>query len=468
MILEDFKNPNPIYRNAPFWSWNDKLDACELERQINEFSQKGYGGYFVHSRVGLVTGYLSPEWMHMVRVCAEKAKSTGTYIWLYDEDKWPSGYAGGEVSKNKEFRSRALVLLKKNEITENDTIIQEIKEGEDKYFIAKRISPLGHEGFNGASYVDLMNPKAVKTFINYTHERYKEECGEYFGREIPGIFTDEPCYLMEEHYDVPALPWSEYLPGFFKRLKGYYIEDHVGELFFDKDDYHKIRYDFFDSATRLFIESYTKPYYDWCENNNLKMVGHFMAEDNLVYQAKWVGAVMPHYEFMSWPGVDKLHRHIEQLVTIKQMTSVADQLGKERALSEVFGGCGQQVSFFHRKWIADWQAALGINFVNGHLSHYSMRGERKRDWPGNLFYQQPWWENERLFSDYISRLCYAQSQGKRELDIIVLHPICSVWSEYSPLHKYNELVLEKGLYDRPFEDLSKKLISNKLDFHYGD
>ncbi len=203
MNLKDFKNPDSMCRPASFWGWNDRLNKRELERQITEMAEKGWGGYFMHSRVGLVTGYLSAEWMDMVRTCAQQARATNTYAWLYDEDKWPSGFGGGKVSSNREYRSRALVLLKKEEITENDTIMKKIEEPE-KLFIAKRVSPFGDAWFNDVSYVDLMNPKAVECFINCTHECYKEACGEYFGNEIPGIFTDEPCYLMEGHYNVPV------------------------------------------------------------------------------------------------------------------------------------------------------------------------------------------------------------------------------------------------------------------------
>ena len=76
-----------------------------------------------------------------------------------------------------------------------------------------------------------MNPEAVKAFINCTHERYKETCGEYFGKEIPWHATDEPCYLMYSHYNVPVVPWSDCLPGYFEKLEGYRIESHVDELF---------------------------------------------------------------------------------------------------------------------------------------------------------------------------------------------------------------------------------------------
>ena len=105
MNRHEFENPSAIYRPAPFWSWNDKLDSAELKRQIDEMSDKGWGSYFMHSRVGLVTGYLSEEWMELINSCAMEAGKTGTYAWLYDEDNWPSGVAGGKPA------SRSLAKL---------------------------------------------------------------------------------------------------------------------------------------------------------------------------------------------------------------------------------------------------------------------------------------------------------------------------------------------------------------------
>ena len=320
---KEFQNPPALYRPAPFWSWNDKLDVGELKRQIFEMAEKGWGSYFIHSRVGLVTEYLSAEWMALVRSCIETAQSTGTYAWLYDEDKWPSGYAGGAVAEIDEaYRSRALVLLSASQISEGDTILAEVNREGRGFYICKRVSQLGSVWFNGACYSDLMNPDAVKAFIECTHERYRQACGEYFGKEIPGIFTDEPCYLMENHYTVPVLPWSDYLPPYFQKMEGYHLENHLEQLFFDIGDYRKIRYDYYDCATKLFLESFTKQYSAWCEEHGLIMTGHFMAEDDLACQTQWIGAAMPHYRFMHWPGIDMLGRQVEQLVTVKQVTSV--------------------------------------------------------------------------------------------------------------------------------------------------
>ena len=469
MDIKEFKQPSAIYRLAPFWSWNDKLEKNELTRQLNEMTQKGWGGYFMHSRVGLITDYLSDEWMEMISICAEHARETGTYAWLYDEDKWPSGFAGGKVSfADEAYRARALVLVKKGEEDSTDTIYQETEIKGQKYSICKRISPLGSAWMNNASYVDLMNPEAVKKFIEVTHEKYKEACGQYFGKEIPGIFTDEPCYLLFITYNVPAVPWSDYLSVFFEKQNGYKIEGNFEKLFFNVGDYRKIRYDFYNSATNLFIESYTQQYHDWCRKNGLIMTGHFMGEDTLMHQIPREGATMRHYKYMDWPGVDKLRKHLNELVAVKQLTSVADQLDKERAVCEAFGCMGNQESFYHRKWVADWLAALGINFINQHLSLYSIRGEGKRDYPTNYFYQQPWWDEEEKFSNYIGRLTYPATLGKREVNILVIHPIGSAWAEFTPIDKKNGFAKLDYLYNKPFEELSKKLLDNKLDFHYGE
>lgn len=474
MKFDKFKNTDAMFRPAPFWSWNESMDREEMKRQIKEMADKGYGGYFCHSRIGLVTGYLSEEWMEATRLAAEEAGKSGTYVWLYDEDKWPSGYASGELAKEEKHRDRCILMMKKKQVTPEDKILKEFIYDSEDYVVCKHVMPLGDEWFNGTTYVDLMNKDTVKAFLDSTHGKYKEACGEYFGKEIPGIFTDEPCYFMNKYYKdnrfilMRALPWSEGFLAYFKELKGYSLLECIEELFININDYRKTRFDFFDAATRMFLDSFTKQYAQWCSDNNLKLTGHFMGEDTMQLQIEYIGAAMPHYEYMQWPGVDKLSRNITDLVAIKQLTSVTEQLDKERALCESFGCMGQHTSFFHRKWIADWLAVLGINFINQHLSLYSMRGERKRDYPPNFFIQQPWWECEKPFSDYLGRLSYMVTQGKRDVDILLIHPIGTAWSEYTPFEgNKNSLSVIKKL-DQEFSELSKGLAARKLDFHYGD
>ena len=82
-----------------------------LERQIEYLKEMGFGGFHMHSRFGMDNEYLSDEFMTLVRACTDKAKAEGMLAWLYDEDKWPSGFAGGLVTREPKFRQRRLVMV---------------------------------------------------------------------------------------------------------------------------------------------------------------------------------------------------------------------------------------------------------------------------------------------------------------------------------------------------------------------
>ncbi|MBQ0105185.1 MAG: hypothetical protein KBT47_04010, partial [Armatimonadetes bacterium] len=87
---------------TPFWIMNDKLDKEELRRQADFLMSKGFGGAFFHSRAGLRTEYLSEEWFDCIREAMGVIKKHNGYVWIYDEDTWPSGSAGGKVAGKRE------------------------------------------------------------------------------------------------------------------------------------------------------------------------------------------------------------------------------------------------------------------------------------------------------------------------------------------------------------------------------
>lgn len=106
-----FVNPTSEYRGSPLWSWNTKLDNDQLMRQIDDLEEMGLGGFFMHPRVGLDTEYLGEEFMQLIKNCVERAKEKKMHAWLYDEDRWPSGAAGGMVTKDEDsFRSRHMLI----------------------------------------------------------------------------------------------------------------------------------------------------------------------------------------------------------------------------------------------------------------------------------------------------------------------------------------------------------------------
>ena len=107
---------------------------------------------------------------------------------------------------------------------------------------------------------------------------------------------------------------------------------------------------------------------------------------------------------------------------------VAQQLEKERALSEMYGCAGWNINFEELKWIGEWHYVLGVNMMVQHLGLYSLKGSRKREYPASLFFQQPWWKDYNQFNDYFCRLSKLMSESKSIIDILVIHPLKSAWS----------------------------------------
>jgi hypothetical protein len=92
-----FDAPLAEHRACPFWFWNGDMEPAEMRRQVRLMSEMGLGGFVIHARVGLTVPYLSEAWFDRCGIALEEAERLGMKVWLYDEDNWPSGYAGGRV-----------------------------------------------------------------------------------------------------------------------------------------------------------------------------------------------------------------------------------------------------------------------------------------------------------------------------------------------------------------------------------
>ena len=108
--LKEFENPSARFRGAPFWAWNCRLERGTLVRQVEYFKEMGLGGFTMHCRTGLDTPYMSQEFLEMIRACVNRARELDMKAYLYDEDRWPSGFGGGEVTKEDRYRARCLVF----------------------------------------------------------------------------------------------------------------------------------------------------------------------------------------------------------------------------------------------------------------------------------------------------------------------------------------------------------------------
>ena len=80
--------------------------------------------------------------------------------------------------------------------------------------------------------------------------------------------------------------------------------------------------------------------------------------------------------------------------------------------------------------VVQWQLLRGVNFFCWHLSSYSLRGLRKRDYPASFSPQQPWWPLFRHFNDRVARLSLLMAETDPVAEVAIIHPIQSAWLHF--------------------------------------
>ncbi len=481
-MLESFKTPPNEYRIVPFWFWNFALDENEIERQIREMHAKGIGGFFIHGRFGLRTEYMGEHWMRCVERACIVAHQLGMVVYLYDENPFPSGVAGGETMKDVKHYNKFLDITRQM-VAPGETVLIQIPEGDLLSAVALENEERSHvidikdfiegqnlvwtapndrryevlvfvaataryKGFIYGSEPDYFERSLVDTFFAYTHERYAARLKPFLGTVIKGIFTDEPkiqC-IYHMHEDGNTTAWFADLPEQFRQDHGYDLIPHLACLIADCGPItSKVRRDFWTTVTNQYVERFFARYRKWCEENKIALTGHLFLEEGLYANTMYQGNFPQVLSQFHIPGVDHLGLVAESDYAIRQIphsitrthgqklvSSTAHLVCAPRVLSETFGCCGWTLSMEHMKWIVDWQMSLGINFLCPHAFYYSMAGVRKTDAPPSQFYQATYWPHYKLFADYTARLSYALSQGRHKAQIALLYPIKGFHSEWTP------------------------------------
>lgn len=459
-LIKNIKQNAISHGSLPFWSWNDKLDPAELRRQINVMHNLGMKGFFMHARGGLETEYLSDEWYDCINQCVDEAEKLGMEAWSYDENGWPSGFAGGKLLEDPANHAAWLQYSTEKVFPSGDNIlgvyllddgkirkIEEAEEGAEYHVIRQRYD---------ASYVDTMDADITRKFIEATHEDYKRHVG--FGASMPGFFTDEPQYYRW------ATPWSNTMPREFEAKYNYSVFSALPALFIDFEGSDEFRYDYFKLCHELFINNFIKLLYDWCEENGCKITGHAVEESFLAGQMWCCGGVMPFYEYEHIPGIDYLGRGLASDLSPKQIGSACAQLGKREVISEMFACCGWDVTPTELKRIAELQYAGGVNMMCQHLYSYSIRGQRKRDYPAHYSEHLPWQNILVDFNRFFNHLGYTLSLGEESVNTLVIHPIHSAYMKYKrPQDGQSIADLEKHT-----AELSNLLSQNQIPYHWGD
>ncbi len=416
----------------------------------------GFGGVFLHPRYGMMTEYLSPDWFDLVKYSADLAKKLDLQLWIYDEDSYPSGFAGGHVNEQMpESYNQGVMLVPhavtflpadslkrvryvfKNEGGKWRDITAEALKGDVLHgdFMVFTLDDFARSPwYGGFSYVDLLAKGVTEKFIDITFTGYKKSVGDDFGKTIRGIFSDEPHTSTDTE---GTIRWTPDLASSFKKLQGYDLEPNMMSMIEETGDWMKLRHDYYATILDLFINRWSVPMSSYCSENNLLWTGHY-------WEHAWPSPSegpdnMAMYAYHQLPAIDLLYNsqvvrpdQFGNIRSVRELASVVNQLGRQRALCEMYGGSGWEFRFEEMKRNGDWAYVLGVNFLNQHLSLMSLAGDRKYDYPQSFGPYAPYWKQYHYQNDYFGRLSVALSSGKQINRILILEPTTTAWMYFSP------------------------------------
>ena len=466
-LQSKFASPGKAYGSAPLWVWHTKVTKTIIDSMMQEFKQNAFGGVMVHPRPGLITEYLSPDWFNLYQYTIQKGKALGLDVWIYDENSYPSGFAGGNVPDQmpESYNQGQMLHMIKAEtlpaqtddifiaLKENNGGLNDIssslnaeKDKPGKYYLFKKEFYQKQAGTVGPPefpYVDLMVKGVTEKFLEVTMKGYEKIAGNEFGKTVPGMFSDEPSIPS---HGAGNIRWTPDLFSAFQQKWGYDLQTHLPSLFEETGDWKKIRHNYRQTLLQLFIDRWSKPMHTYTEKHHLRWTGHY-------WEHGWPDPGegpdnMAMYAWHQQPGIDMLFNQFDEespnaqfgnIRSVKELSSVANQLGKQRTLSETYGGGGWELTFKDMKRLGDWEYVLGVNFLNQHLAMMTLTGARKYDYPQSFSYHAPWWPYYKTLNEYFKRLSFVLSQGRQQNHILIIEPTSSAWMYAAPGNKQEGL-----------------------------
>lgn len=349
----------------PFWMLNDASTLSEKLVFLRKCRAGGIKALTLHPRAGNLIPFASREWFDMVTALVEEAARLDMKIWLYDEDPFPSGAAGGLVmAERPDLKARCMAYktapdgLRPGELWFIDT----------RHVIWAGIVPAG-DGTSAVNLTETVGPLRADWFAtewdsryyysetpNFPCERGATQRMFYALRvpEIPagarlaavvearpgidGPWGSLPDLLQPETFTVFArlgldpyaktvghhfgttipgiftdeakphggTPFTKDLFVTFKQQYGYDLQSRLYQLFGEpqNDEAIRTRHDYRRWIMTRFLDSFVRPYRAWCDAHALHLVGHFSPEDDPIQETACLPACMPIMKAMGFPGCD--------------------------------------------------------------------------------------------------------------------------------------------------------------------
>ena len=475
-LAANFKSPPPEYGMILWWGWDGHMSDTVIRRDLDRIRSMGFRGVMLEAGYDMTAKYLTPEWFGLVKIAVEEAKKRGMIVWIEDEGKYPSGFAGGKFSNERpDLKMQGLVITdrfdtKPGEIIsgrlpyyvlsaaafnkeDNTTRIIDVSSGDLNWTVPDKgnwqIILAGHRFRSSqtrsvnnptrgkdttASLMDYLNPLATRQFIDWTHEQYKKYIGNEFGKTFMGFMGDEP--------DFAYTPWTPGILEKFKTRKGYDIKPYLASILIPglSEEAKRMKADYWDVWSGLFRDNFFAVQADWCRENNIEYIVHLNHEDQIPGLVRSGGDFFRNMRFVAVPGVDAIWAQIwmDHVADYPKLASSAAHLyGRPRAFTESFAAYTYRPSVPQAKWVLDYQLVRGINFVQIMFMPASTFRAPPSMVPSNApakpaaqairrtsFFQS---DTFPPVARYINRATYLLSQGRPAAQIGIYFPTLSLW-----------------------------------------
>lgn len=501
VIKKDFKTPPAEYGMVLWWGWDGPVTDTVIRRDLDRIKAQGFRGVMIEAGYGMTAKYLSPEWFELVRTGVQEAKKRGMKVWIEDEGKYPSGFAGGKFSAERpDLKMQGLVALERIDlksgeqvlkklspgtlsaavinIENNEIIILDISSGEINWQAPEgswRLITAGNRYRSSqtrsvnnptrgkdttASLMDYLNPLATKQFLSWTHEQYKKYIGDEFGKTMMGFMGDEP--------DFAYTPWTPAILREFEKSKGYDVQPYLASFFAQRlpDKYRKVKADYWDVWSDLFMDNFFKVQADWCRENNIEYIVHLNHEDQLPGLVRSSGDFFKNMRYIAVPGIDAIWSQIwmDHVADYPKLASSAAHLfGRPRSFTESFAAYSYRPTVPQAKWVLDHQMVRGINSVQ--IMFMSASATRPRQIPAaNTGEPRPSPAQRTSFflsdtfpgvASYVNRASYILSQGRPACKTGLYIPTTSMW-------------LSDNESNKSFLEACRQLLESQRDFDFID
>jgi hypothetical protein len=485
-VKASFQTPPSYHSNSVTWGWNGPMSREVIARDLDSLKRLGFRAVTIEAGYKMPAEYLSDGWFKLVKIAVEEAKKREMHIWIIDEGKYPSGFAGGKFSKERpDLRMQGLVIYERINVSGGQTISEKVtapvvsavavnlsdstskivgvQSGEINWTAPQgnwqvllvqpqfktAVTRAANNPTQGKdttnSLCDYLNPVAVKQFIDFTHEQYKKYVGDEFGKTILGFRGDEPEYAYT--------PWTPNILQEFRQRKGYDVQPYLASFFLKNltDEQKKAKADYWDVWSDLFGKNFFQQQADWCAKNNVEYMVHLDHDDAMIGLAKYEGDFFKDFRSVQIPGIDVIwHQIWPGLVADfpKFASSAAHLFGRPRALSESFAAMTPAPNIEQARWIVNQQLVRGINLFEFMFFMSSSEGRG-----GARGYMAD--KNFPLLTAYTNRASYVLAQGRPTAQIAVYFPTTSLWLGH------NES--EKSAFD-----IAQQLLESQHDFDFID